>query len=98
MGGSIGHSGKTTQTEIALRLSPARNAFPSQKKKREEAQMRYKPNSVAALHIALGSFSDTMRVEQTRTPVCQRRRVGELRNLTAWPENVAITTPDARYP
>jgi hypothetical protein len=45
--------------------------------------MRYKPKSIAALHIALGGLPDKM-------------RVGELRKMTAWPENLAITTPQER--
>jgi hypothetical protein len=60
--------------------------------------MRYKPKSVAALQIALGGFPDTMPVEIDKNVSVSAKTVGELRKLTAWPENVAITTPDARYP
>jgi hypothetical protein len=60
--------------------------------------MRYKPRSVAALQIALGGFPDAMRVETDKGIGVSAKTVGELRKLTAWPQNVAITTPDARYP
>jgi hypothetical protein len=60
--------------------------------------MRYKPRSVAALQIALGGFPDAMRVEIDKNIPVSAKTVGELRKLTAWPENVAITTPDACYP
>jgi hypothetical protein len=60
--------------------------------------MRYKPRSVAALQIALGGFPDAMRVETDRSIGVSAKTVGELRKVTAWPENLAITTPDARYP
>jgi hypothetical protein len=60
--------------------------------------MRYKPRSVAALQIALGGFPDKMRVEADRDVGVSARTVGELRKVTPWPENLAITTPDERYP
>jgi hypothetical protein len=60
--------------------------------------MRYKPRSVAALHIALGGFPDTMRVEIDKNIGVSAKTVGELRKVTTWPENLAVTTPDARYP
>jgi hypothetical protein len=60
--------------------------------------MRYKPKSVAALQIALGGLPDAMRVEVDENISVKAKTVGELRKLTAWPENVAIATPDARYP
>jgi hypothetical protein len=59
--------------------------------------MRYKPRSVAALHIALGGFPDTMR-EIDKNIGVSAKTVGELRKVTTWPENLAVTTPDARYP
>jgi hypothetical protein len=55
--------------------------------------MRYKPKSIAALHIALGGLPDKMRVEVDRDIVVSAKTVGELRKVTAWPENSAITTP-----
>jgi hypothetical protein len=60
--------------------------------------MRYKPKSVAALQIALGGFPDEMGVEIDENIGVSAKTVGELRSLTAWPENAAITTPDARDP
>jgi hypothetical protein len=60
--------------------------------------MRYKPRSVAALQIALGGFPAAMRVEIDKNISVSAKTVGELRKVTAWPENLAVTTPDARYP
>jgi hypothetical protein len=60
--------------------------------------MHYKPKSVAALQIALGGFPDTMHVEKDKGIELSAKTVGELRNLTAWPENLAITTPPAASP
>jgi hypothetical protein len=59
--------------------------------------MRYKPRSVAALQIALGGFPDTMRVEADRDTGVSAKTVGQLRKATAWPENLAITTPQQSY-
>jgi hypothetical protein len=54
--------------------------------------MRYKAKSIAALQLALGSLPDKMRVEiDPDTGVSAK--VGELRKVAAWPENLAITTP-----
>ena len=55
--------------------------------------MRYKPKSSAALHIALGGLPAQMPVFEVTA-----KTVGELRKVTAWPENLAITTPQDRYP
>ena len=55
--------------------------------------MRYKPKSVAALDIALGSLPNRMRVEVDPGIKVSARTVGELRKVTAWPENLAIVTP-----
>ncbi len=60
--------------------------------------MRYKPRSVAALQIAVGGFPDAMRVETDKNISVSAKTVGELRKVTAWPENLAVTTPDTRYP
>jgi hypothetical protein len=62
------------------------------------AQMRYKPRSIAALQVALGGFPDTMRVEVDKGIGVSAKTVGELRKVTAWPENLAITTPQERHP
>jgi hypothetical protein len=58
--------------------------------------MRYKPKSIAALHIALGGLPDKMRIEVDPTIKVSAKTVGELRKVTAWPENLVITTPQAR--
>jgi hypothetical protein len=60
--------------------------------------MRYKPKSIAALHIALGGFPGKMRVEVDPEIAVSARTVGELRKVTAWPENLVITTPQERHP
>jgi hypothetical protein len=60
--------------------------------------MRYKPKSTAALHIALGGLPDKMRVELDTGVRVSAKTVGELRKVTAWPENLVIATPQERYP
>jgi hypothetical protein len=60
--------------------------------------MRYRPRSVAALEIALGSLPNRMRVEVDPGIKVSVRNVGELRKLTAWPENLAIITPHGGQP
>jgi hypothetical protein len=60
--------------------------------------MRYKLKSSAALHIALGGLPAQMPVEVDADIDLSARTVGELRQLTAWPENLAITTPQDGYP
>ena len=60
--------------------------------------MRYKPKSMAALQLALGGLPDRMRVEVDLDVKISAKTVGDLRKLTAWPENLAITTPQDRYP
>ncbi len=60
--------------------------------------MRYKPKGIAALHIALGGLPNKMRVEVESDIGVSAKTVGELRKLTAWPENLAITTPEQRHP
>jgi hypothetical protein len=58
--------------------------------------MRYKPKSISALHIALGGLPSNMPVEADRDIGVSAKTVGELRKVTAWPENLAITTPQER--
>jgi hypothetical protein len=58
--------------------------------------MRYKPKSTAALHIALGGLPDKMGVEADKNLGISAHTVGELRKVTAWPENLVITTPQER--
>ena len=60
--------------------------------------MRYKPKSSAALHIALGGSPAQMGVKLDADIEVTAKTVGELRKVTAWPENLAITTPQDRYP
>ena len=60
--------------------------------------MRYKPKNVAALHIALAGLPDKMRVEMDPDIGMSAKTVAELRNVTAWPENFVIATPQERYP
>jgi hypothetical protein len=60
--------------------------------------MRYKPKSTAALHIALGGLPDNMRVEADKNLGVSAHTVRELRKVTAWHENLVITTPEERSP
>jgi hypothetical protein len=60
--------------------------------------MRYKPKSTAALHIALGGLPDKMRVEADKNLGVSAHTVGELRKVTAGPENLVIMTPEERSP
>jgi hypothetical protein len=55
--------------------------------------MRYKPKSVAALHIALGGLPDKMRVETDADVGVSAKTVGHVRKVTAWPENLVIGNP-----
>ena len=55
--------------------------------------MRYKAKSVAALQTVLGGWPDRTRVEVDPDIAVSAKTVGELRKLTTWPENLAITTP-----
>jgi hypothetical protein len=59
--------------------------------------MRYKPRSIAALHVALGGLPDKMRVEVGQDIGVSAKTVGELRKVTTWPENLVITTPQERH-
>ena len=60
--------------------------------------MRYKPKSIAGLHVALGGLPDKMRVEVDPGIQPTPKSVGELRKMTAWPENFAVTTPQEGDP
>jgi hypothetical protein len=60
--------------------------------------MRYRPKSSAALHIALGGSPAQMPVKVDADIEVTAKTVGELRKVTVWPENSAITTPEHRYP
>jgi hypothetical protein len=59
--------------------------------------MRYKVKSIAALQIALGGLPDKMRVEVDPGIQVSAKTVRELRKMTAWPENLAVTTPQERH-
>jgi hypothetical protein len=54
--------------------------------------MRYKPKSIAALQLPLGGLPAQMPVEVDADIGVSAKTVGELRKVTAWPENLAITT------
>jgi hypothetical protein len=60
--------------------------------------MRYKPKNIAALQVALGGLPDKMRVEVDADIGASPKTVGELRKVTAWAENLVITTPQERDP
>ena len=47
--------------------------------------MRYKPKSIAALHIALGGLPAKMRVEVDRSIGVSAKTVDELRKVAVWP-------------
>jgi len=59
--------------------------------------MRYKPKSVAALNIALGGLPDKMPVQADPGIEISAKTVGNLRKMTAWPENLVIVTPQERF-
>lgn len=59
--------------------------------------MRYKPKSIAALHIALGGLPVKMRVEADPDIGVSAKSVGEFRKVTAWPENLVIITPQEQH-
>ena len=58
--------------------------------------MRYKVKSIAGLNIALGGLPSQTRVEIAPNIDVTAKTVGELRELTAWPEVLAITVPQLR--
>jgi hypothetical protein len=58
--------------------------------------MKYKPKSVAALHVALGGLPDKMRVQTDPDIGVSAKTVGQLRKVKAWPENLAIAVPEER--
>jgi hypothetical protein len=58
--------------------------------------MKYKPKSIAALHIALGGLPDKMRVQADPDIRVSAKTVGELRKVNAWPDNLVIATPQER--
>jgi hypothetical protein len=60
--------------------------------------MRYRLKSISALQLALGGLPDRMRVEVDADIEISARTVRELRKLTVWPENLAISTPQNHHP
>ena len=60
--------------------------------------MRYKAKSIAALDIILDGLPDKMPVEVDPDIGVSAKSVGDLRKLTTWPGNLAITTPRERHP
>jgi hypothetical protein len=60
--------------------------------------MRYKAKSVTALQTLLGGWPDRTKVEVDPEIGVHAKTVGELRKVTEWPENLAITTPPDRSP
>ena len=61
------------------------------------APMRYKAKSIAALQLARSSLPDAMRVKVDPDIGVSAKTVGDLRKLTVWPENLAMTTPQERH-
>ena len=59
--------------------------------------MRYKPKSNAALTVALGGLPEQMRVEVDPDIGVSATTVGQLLRVTAWPDNLVITTPQEVY-
>ncbi len=55
--------------------------------------MHFKAKNVAALQTLLGGWPDRMRVEIDPNLGVSAKTVGDLRKISAWPENLAITTP-----
>jgi hypothetical protein len=64
----------------------------------EDPMPRYKCKSIAALDIALGGLPAKMQVEADVGTGVSAKTVGELRKVTAWSENLVITTPQERLP
>ena len=58
--------------------------------------MRYKVKSVTALDVVLGDLPNQTRVEVDPDIGVSVKTVGELRNVTAWPESLAIITPNGQ--
>jgi hypothetical protein len=59
---------------------------------REETLMRYRPKSSAALHIALSGLPEQIRVEVDPDIKLSAATAGELREVTARPQNLLIPT------
>jgi hypothetical protein len=59
--------------------------------------MRYKVKSIAALQLALGGLPKQMPVEVDADVAVSAKTVGELRQVTTWPDNLAISTPQDHH-
>jgi hypothetical protein len=59
--------------------------------------MRYKVKSIAGLQMALGGLPDKMRVEVDPGIQVSAKTVRDLRKVKAWPEDLAVTTPQERH-
>jgi hypothetical protein len=58
--------------------------------------MRYKARNIAALDLILNGLPDQMRVDADPGIGVSAKTVGELRKLTAWSGDLAVTTPRER--
>ena len=58
--------------------------------------MRFKAKNVAALQTLLGGWPDRMEVEVDPDIGVSAKTVGELRKVTAWPENLTATVTPRR--
>ena len=81
------------QTGAFLRVADVRHCT-----RQGGTPMRFKAKNVAALQTLLGGWPDRMQVEVDPDIGVSAKTVGELRKVTAWPENLAITTPPERGP
>jgi hypothetical protein len=63
-----------------------------------EEPMRYKPRSIAALQTLLEGVPDRTPVQVDADTGVAARTVGQLRKVAAWPDNLAITTPQQNLP
>jgi hypothetical protein len=60
--------------------------------------MHFKAKNVAALQTLLEGWPDGMRVEADPGLGVSAKTVGELRKVSDWPENLAITMPPGYSP
>jgi len=60
--------------------------------------MHFKAKNVAALQTLLDGWPDKTRVECDAGLGVSAKTVGDLRKVTAWPENLAVTTPPGHLP
>jgi hypothetical protein len=60
--------------------------------------MRYRVKTIVSLQTLLAGWPDRMQVQVDPDVGVSAKTVGELRQVTAWPENLAITTPSDHSP